>query len=217
MRNRVVLITGAPASGKSMAISELAKVASETGVLSDMYVAKRTTTSKAKPGAGLASENLYLDREAFYAATRTGAIDVHWKRTVSPDHVHAYGFSLARELDKGGVVILSANNYLDWTKHEPLQALRAEGRLMVIRIHASVNTRLKRLQDIHPKLSEMELGARMADPPAHLLPPADFVVINDPPASDSSAERLLQLVTAFRFYSLPFGGLLSADSFAQRN
>jgi ribose 1,5-bisphosphokinase PhnN len=201
MRKVAVLVNGASAAGKSRLIGGLERRAAESGVLRDLRVAKRATTRAIREAESLPSENLFLDPEAFYQATRAGTLDVHWKRQVSSDHTNRYGFSLARELDAGGVVVLSANNYLDWTRHAPLQTLRAEGRLMVIRICASLDTRLARLRGRRPPLSELEIAFRMADLPAHLLPPADHVVPNDPAFETFAEWELLRLVAAFRFSS----------------
>lgn len=199
MRKVAVLINGASASGKSRLIAGLGRRAGESGVLRDLRIAKRTTTRAARDDESLPSENLFLDGEDFYRAAQAGVLDVHWKRPISADHVNRYGFSLAREFDSGGVVILSANNYLDWTRQAPLQALRAEGSLMVIRICASLDTRLSRLRGRRPSLSQSEIGSRMADVPAHLLPPADHVVPNDPAFETFAEWELLRLVATFRF------------------
>jgi len=202
MREVAVLINGASASGKSRLIAGVEQRASESGVLRDLRIAKRTTTRAVRERETLPGENLFLDNEDFYRATQMGTLDVHWKRQISSDHVNRYGFSLARELDAGGVVILSANNYLDWARQPRLQTLRAEGRLMVVRVCASLDTRLARLRARRPMLSELEIGSRMADLPPYLLPPADHAVPNDPAFETFAEWELLRLIAAFRFTSV---------------
>jgi len=196
-----VLVNGASAAGKSRLIRDLGRITTESGVLRDIRIAQRATTRAAREAESLPEENQFLDGEAFYEATQNGALDVHWQRAISRDHINRYGFSMARELDGGGVVILSANNYLDWTKQAPLMQLRSEGRLMVVRVCASLETRLARLHARRPSLTPDEIGSRMADLPHYLLPPADHVVPNDPQFEGSASWELLRLVTAFRFSS----------------
>ena len=116
-----------------------------------------------------------------------------------------YGFALARELAAGDVVILCANNYLDWTRVALLTGLRAERRLMVVRVHASLNTRLARLRAVRPSLEEFELAHRLTDLPGDLLPPADHVVPNDAPFERSAEWELMRLIASFRFACLPSG------------
>jgi ribose 1,5-bisphosphokinase PhnN len=198
----VVLVNGASASGKSRLIAGVERLANETGVMRGVRIAKRTTTRAAREQETLPNENLFLDPEDFHLATQAGALDVHWKREISRDHVNRYGFAIARELDRGSVLILSANNYLDWEKQQPLQTLRAENRLMVVRVCASVETRLGRLRGRRPKLSDLEIASRMADLPAHLLPPADHVVPNDPEFELTAEWEMLHLISAFRFSAM---------------
>jgi ribose 1,5-bisphosphokinase PhnN len=195
----VVLINGASASGKSRLIAGVERRAVESGVFKDLRVAKRTTTRAAREAESLPHENLFLDPEDFHAAAQSGALDVHWKREISSNHVNRYGFSIERELDQGGVILLSANNYLQWTRQASLLALRDVGRLMVVRVSASPETRLGRLRARRPRLSDLEVGARMADLPPHLLPPADHVVPNDPEFERVAEWQLLELIAAFRF------------------
>jgi ribose 1,5-bisphosphokinase PhnN len=218
MQSKVVFLIGGSASGKWTVIRNLQQIGLDSGVLSDMRVAERTTTHKAfRAGAAPNDRDRYMDREAFYAATRNGTIDVHWKRTIALNQVQEYGLSLTRELDHHGLVLVSAHSSLDWTKQESLRNLRTEGRLMIVRLHASADTRLRRLNASDPKLSQEEVAARMAEPPGYLLPDPDFVILNDPPHDAYAAEKLLGHMTALRFFSLPFSGMLVARSFAARN
>ena len=217
MQSKAVLLIGASAAGKRTVIRNLQQICSDSGALSDLRVAERTTTLKARAGTEPSDQDHFMDREAFYTATRTGTIDVHWKRMVALNQVQEYGLSLARELDHDGLVLVSAHSSLDWTKQKSLRTLRTEGRLMIVRLHASVDTRLRRLNAYDPKLSQEEVAARMVEPPGYLLPDPDFVILNNPPHDAYAAEKLMGYMTALRFFSLPFSGMLVARSFAARN
>jgi ribose 1,5-bisphosphokinase PhnN len=198
----VVLVIGPSASGKSRLIAGVERLAAETGVTRGIRIAKRATTRAAREDETLPAENVFLDGEDFQRAAKSGALDVHWKREISREHINRYGFALAREMESGSVLILSANNYLNWERQPPLVALRAEGRLMVVRVCASMETRLARLRARRPKLSDLEIASRMADLPASLLSPADHVVPNDPEFERTSEWEMLRLINAFRFSAI---------------
>lgn len=199
MRDCAVLITGPTAVGKATLIKRVTMAACANSVLRDLRVAPRATTRALHDREKLSGQSIFMDGEAFYRATQAGSLDVHWRRKVSDINSERYGFSVTREFETGGVLILSANNYLDWTQQPVLQALRSEGRLMVVRIHASPDIRLARLRTWRPPLSDWEIASRMADLPADLLPPADHVVPNDPGFEAAAEWQLLQLITSFSF------------------
>jgi ribose 1,5-bisphosphokinase PhnN len=197
----VVVVNGSSASGKSRLIASVERIAEDAGVLRGVRVAQRTTTRAPREHESRPGENRHLDSEQFHAAVRAGALDVHWKRVISADHQNHYGFALARELPESGLLILPANNYLDWESQPLLMALRGEHRLMVIRVWASLGTRIARLRARRPRITEPELGSRLADLLGYLLPPADHVVPNDPEFEKSAEWEFLRLVAAFRFSS----------------
>ncbi|HEX4838217.1 MAG TPA: hypothetical protein VFV03_06820 [Solirubrobacteraceae bacterium] len=203
MSSVVVLVSGPSASGKSELIAGVERIVAETGVLRGTRVAPRTTTRPVHAPRSVPLSSGTLDLEEFHAAVCSGVLDVHWRRMLEAYMPKRYGFALARELAAGDVVILRANNYLDWRRVPLLTVLRAEGRLMVVRAHASLNTRLTRLRALRPRPEESELAHRFMDLPPELLPPADHVVRTDRPSEQSAAWDLLRLITSFRFATLP--------------
>ena len=176
----VAVLVGASASGKSRLLAGVQRIAMESGVLTGIRIVERFTTRLPRENESLRTENRHLDIESFESAVRAGQIDVHWRRAICPGQENLYGFSLAPELARNCVVVLSANNYLHWTADPLLRSLRAERRLMVIRILASDEARLARLRARQPKISASELASRMSDVPRNQLAQADHVIPNDP-------------------------------------
>lgn len=195
----VVLVNGSSASGKSTLIGCAERRSRELAVVGGLRCALRATTRPARDSESLPAENRYLDPAAFEREARAGALDVHWRRALGGGRELRYGFSAAAELEGGGVVLLSANNYLDWTAQPLLRELRAEGRLLVVRVWASRETRAARLAARTPALSATELASRLDDVPAALLPPADHVVPNDRHLEAHAEWDLLRRLAAFRF------------------
>ena len=138
----------------------------------------------------------------FEREARSGALDVHWRRMICADREIRYGFTVQPELCRGGMVVLSANNYLDWTGQPVLAALREQGRLMVVRVWASRETRRARLRSRHPALVASELASRLDDVPPGALPPADHIVPNDLPFEACAERDLLRRLAAFRLDSV---------------
>lgn len=194
-----VLLVGASASGKSLLLNQALAIADHTAVLDDVRVARRFTTRAPREKESLTIENRFLDRQTFEEGVAAGLIDVSWRRGLAQGEENRYGFGLGAELLGEGLVILSGNNYLRWYEDPMLARLRTEGRLMIIRIHASEATRLGRLRDRRPALNDAELEARMADVPPDRLPPADHVIPNDPIFQASAAWLFVQLLAMFRF------------------
>lgn len=194
-----VLIIGASASGKSRLVDGAIRISRESGVLTDVRVAKRFTTRRARASETLPIENRFLAPDVFDNGVSRGVIDVSWRRPVSMTAENHYGFSLGSELLGDGLVILSANNYLRWSEHEPLCELRRAGRLIVIRVWASPATRLARLRERQPALEPSELELRMRDVPADQLPLADYVIPNDPAFQAAAEWELVRVLTSFRF------------------
>lgn len=212
MTSIVVLVNGASASGKSRLLAGVQRIALDSGVLRDVRVAKRTTTRKARDAESLPTENHYVDEESFEETVQAGVLDVHWRRTISAAQQNRYGFALASELERDGVVLVSGNDYLDWTTQPVLSALRRQRRLMVVRVWASHETRLARLTARRPALSQVELKSRMAGVRADLLPLADHVVPNNPEFQTLAEWEFLRLIAAFRFAAGPWSDdLLSHD------
>jgi ribose 1,5-bisphosphokinase PhnN len=195
----VMLVNGASASGKSRLIAGIQSISRDSGVLREFGVAQRFTTRAARDLESLPSENHHMSAQEFAAAAESGLLDVHWKRSVSASHEIRYGFALRRELAAGGIVVLSANNYLDWTDQPQLTKLRAEGRLMVVRVMASEATRLARLGARRPKPGKEELASRMQDLPPQLLPPADHVIANDLEHQPYAEWEFMRLASSFWF------------------
>lgn len=204
MTSIVVLVNGASASGKSRLLAGVQRIALDSAVLRDVRIAQRTTTRTAREAESLPTENHYVSESAFEDAVQAGIIDVHWRRTITAARQNRYGFSLASELAHDGVVLVSANDYLDWTAQTLLSELRRQRRLMVVRILASDETRLARLLARRPPLSSDEMESRMAGVPAELLPLADHVVPNNPEFQSFAEWELMRLIAAFRFASGPW-------------
>ncbi len=196
---RVVVLNGASAAGKSRLLAGIQRIAIESRVLPGLRILQRTTTRSPRTNESLSTENRYLTHAEFEREAQAGRLDLHWRRRISTNLEHRYGFSLAPELTTGGLLVLSANNYLDWRGHPILQSLRRRNRLMIVRIWASLETRLRRLRERKPPLSAPELSARIADVPADQLPPVDFVVPNDELFQATSEWELLRLFTLFCF------------------
>ena len=170
--------------------------------------ASRRDRRRVPPDAeSLPTENQFLSSKQFEMDVQAGLIDVHWRRPIAEDHVNRYGFSLAPELTHGGVVVLSGNNYLEWRDQPLLVSLRDAGRLMVVRVHATVETRLARLLARRPALSDPEIASRMLDVPGSTLPSADHVVPNDPLFERTAEWELVRLIAAFRFATATAGAL----------
>lgn len=93
-----------------------------------------------------------------------------------------------------------------------LVQLREQGRLLLLRVFASLETRLMRLTQRRPPLSTEELDARMADIPPSELPPVDFVICNDPPFEQSSAWQFLEILNMFVFRPEQFAGEFAMDA-----
>lgn len=199
MTGVVMLVNGASASGKSRLIAGIQSISYDSGVLREFCVAQRYTTRKARENESLPSENRHMSDEQFGAAVQSGLLDVNWCRGLSADQEIRYGFALQRELSAGGIVVLSANNYLDWTTQPLLQALRGEQRLMVVRVLASESTRLSRLASRQPPPDPDELASRMKDLPPQLLPPADHVIPNDLQFQPFAEWEFMRLATGFWF------------------
>jgi ribose 1,5-bisphosphokinase PhnN len=192
----LVLVNGSSGSGKSWLIGRVERRARELAVLHGLRCATRATTRAPRERESLPAENRYLDPTAFELEAGSGAFDVHWRRLIGADHEIRYGFAVGAELGRGGVIVLSANNYLDWTAQPVLAALRREGRLTVVRVWASRETRRTRLCARQPGLAGSELAARLDDLPAHALPPADHVVPNDRPFEAHAEWDLLRWLSA---------------------
>jgi ribose 1,5-bisphosphokinase PhnN len=197
----VALLVGASASGKSRLIAAIQQISRESGALTGIRVVQRLTTRAARESESLPGENRYLTSEEFAAGVASGNIDVHWRRPLSENHENRYGFTLAPHLTQNGIVILSGNNYLNWTDDPMLQRLRRHNRLMVVRVWAARETRLARLMTRRPALSERELISRMNDVPVRRLPYADHLIPNDPQFEGTSPWDLLRLLATFRFSS----------------
>lgn len=194
-----MLVNGASASGKSRLIAGIQSISYDSGVLREFGVAQRYTTRPARDTESLPGENQHMSDEQFEAAVQSGLLDVHWNRGLSVDNEIRYGFALQRELAAGGIVVLSANNYLDWTAQPLLQSLRGEQRLMVVRVMASQATRLSRLTSRQPPPDADELASRMKDLPAQLLPPADHAIPNDLQFQPFAEWEFMRLATSFWF------------------
>jgi ribose 1,5-bisphosphokinase PhnN len=196
MKSVVVVVNGSSATGKSRLIAGVERIAADAGVLRGVGVARRATTGRPRELESRLGGERHLNDEQFEAAVRSGALDVHWMRAISADCQIRYGFALARALPESGLLILPANNYLDWTRQPSLMALRAERRLIVIRMWASLDTRAMRLRARRPSLTQLELVSRLADLPDKLLPPADHVVPNGPEFESSAEWEFLRLVAS---------------------
>lgn len=199
MNGVVILVNGASAAGKSRLIAGIEGISYDSGVLREFVVAQRFTTRPPRNRESLPSENYHMKEEQFSAAVHSGMLDVHWRRSLSPESEIRYGFALQRELAGGGIVVLSANNYLNWTSQPLLQALRSERRLMVVRVMASQTTRLERLSAREPPPGEEELASRMQDLPPQLLPPADHVIPNDIEHQPYAEWEFMRLASSFWF------------------
>lgn len=195
----VVLIVGASASGKSRLIQGAMDIAKQGGVLGDVRLAQRHTTRAARVAESLAGENEFVDGEEFERRVAVGEIDVHWARRVTADREIRYGFSLGPNLAQPGLVLLSANNYLQWQTVPVLMSLRAAGQLVVVRVFAADETRITRLRARRPVLPEDEFASRKWDVPKDELAPADHLIPNDPPFELSSPWELLNLLSAARY------------------
>lgn len=210
MNASVVLVCGASASGKSRLINGSLIAARNSGVLPGMRIIPRYTTRAARERESLPGENSHLSHEAFENCVSNGTIDVHWRRSIAQGHENRYGFALCDELDRDGMVVLSGNNYLDWSAQPLLAELRAERRLMVVRVWASPETRLDRLDARRPSLTPDELASRMTDVPTGQLPLADHVIPNDLAFQRFAEWEFINLVNSFRFSALgpeePFDG-----------
>lgn len=201
MTGVAVLVNGASASGKSRLIAGIEAISRDAGVLREVVLAKRYTTREARENESLPSENCHMDPMQFEAADGD-LLDVTWRRKISPHRDIRYGFALRREITAGGIVILSGNNYLDWTEQPVLRGLRLEGRLMVVRVWATDSTRRARLAARKPSLSEEELTSRMGDLPPSLLPPADHVIPNDEQFEPFAQWEFMRLAANFWFLRL---------------
>jgi ribose 1,5-bisphosphokinase PhnN len=197
----LVVVNGASASGKSWLIGRVRQRADELAVLGDLRCAWRATTRVPRHRESLPSENRYLDPAAFELEVKSGTLDVHWHRRISAEQEIRYGFAARAELTRGSVVVLSANNYLDWPAQPVLAELREQGRLMVVRVWASRETRQARLHARRPSLPAVELTSRLDDVTSDALPPADYVVPNDRPFEARAEWDLLRRLTAFCFSS----------------
>jgi ribose 1,5-bisphosphokinase PhnN len=200
-----VVVNGSSASGKSRLIAGVERVARESAVLRGLRCARRTTTRALRDRESLPTENRHLDPAAFELEVQSGSLDVHWRRRLSSGHEIRYGFSLDAERARGGLVILSANNYLDWMAQPLLAGLRDERRLMVVRVWASRETRHLRLRARRPALAAAELGSRLDDLRPASLPPADHVIPNDAEFEPFAEWELLRLLAAFEFSSVQAG------------
>jgi ribose 1,5-bisphosphokinase PhnN len=194
-----VLVTGASAAGKSRLLDGVVRISRDSGVLTDVRVADRFTTRRVRAKETHPSENRFLARDAFNRGVSSGTINVSWSRPISQVAENHYGFALGSEMLGDGLVVLSANNYLRWPEHEPLRDLRRAGRLIVVRIWASPATRLARLRGRRPPLEGPELELRMRDVPPDELPPADYVIPNDPAFQALAEWEFVRLLTSFRF------------------
>ena len=195
----VILVNGASAAGKSRLIAGIQTISHDSGVLREFGVAQRFTTRPPRDRESLPSENHHMKEEEFSTAVHSGMLDVHWLRSLSPESEIRYGFALQRELAAGGIVVLSANNYLDWPSQPLLRMLRSERRLMVVRVMASQTTRLERLTIREPRPSDDELASRMQDLPPQLLPPADYVIPNDVEHQPYAEWEFMRLASGFWF------------------
>jgi len=195
---RVVVLSGASASGKSRLLNGVLNISRASGVLSDMHVAKRYTTRATRENESLTVENEFLDRQAFLAAVADDDIDVSWSRPISPVMHNMYGFALRHEMRAGGLLVLSANNYLNWTEIPLLRKLREAGQLIVVRVYASEETRAQRLRQRRPPVADPELTFRLNDVPDESLPPADHVIPNDPVFQAFAEWDFARVLTMFR-------------------
>lgn len=198
----VVLVNGSSASGKSWLIGRVQRRVRELAVIGDVHCALRATTRPERERESLPSENRHLEPAAFEREVRAGALDVHWRRQISAEREIRYGFSVRAALEHD-IVLLSANNYLDWTAQPLLAALRAQGRLMVVRVWASNETRRARLSARQPPLAPAELRSRLDDVAPKRLPPADHVVPNDRAFEAHAEWDLLRRLSAFRLAATP--------------
>ncbi|MBL0003085.1 MAG: hypothetical protein IPP00_03550 [Actinomycetales bacterium] len=146
----IALVLGASASGKSRLIRRVLEIAHAGGVLRDVRCAQRFTTRATRVAESLPGENEFLESEEFRRRVSCGEIDIDWSRQVTADRANWYGFSLGPQLDLPGLVLLSANNYLDWEANPLLSELRVEGRLVVVRVYAARETREARLRERRP-------------------------------------------------------------------
>jgi len=194
----VVVLSGASASGKSRLLRGVLSISRTSGVLSDIRVPKRYTTRATRENESLTVENEFLGRQAFLAAVAAGEIDVSWRRSISPTTENLYGFALKREIDAGGLIVLSANNYLKWLEVPLLRELRDAGQLIAVRVYASEETRARRLQQRRPPVEDPELSFRLNDVPEGALPPADHVIPNDPFFQAFAAWDFARVMTMFR-------------------
>jgi ribose 1,5-bisphosphokinase PhnN len=192
----VVIVNGASGAGKSWFIGRMEERARELPALRGLRYACRSTTRAPRDRESLPSENRYLDPIVFEREAVSGGLDVHWRRTISSGREIRYGFGVAGEIAQGGVVVLSANNYLDWTAQPVLAELRQAERLVVVRVWASRATRRARLSARRPRLGASELSSRLDDVPADALPPVDYVVLNDPPFEAHVESDLLRWLAA---------------------
>jgi hypothetical protein len=195
----IALVLGASASGKSRLIRRVLEIAHAGGVLRDVRCAQRFTTRATRVAESLPGENEFLESEEFRRRVSCGEIDIDWSRQVTADRANWYGFSLGPQLDLPGLVLLSANNYLDWEANPLLSELRVEGRLVVVRVYAARETREARLRERRPPLADDEFDSRISDVPRELLPSADYLIPNDPQFEHSSAWEFLSLLTGVRY------------------
>jgi len=190
----VVLVNGPSAAGKSWLVAAVSREARRLDL--DVRCATRATTRARRERETLPGENRYLEPAEFAFEARTGALDVHWRRPLSAGRELRYGFALADQLEHG-VVVLSANNYLDWAADPLLARLRADGRLLVVRVWAPLPVREARLRNRRPAFDPVELRSRLRDVPEAALPAADHVILNAPPFEAEAEAQLLRLATAF--------------------
>jgi ribose 1,5-bisphosphokinase PhnN len=199
----LVVVNGSSGSGKSWLIGRVQQRARDLAVLDGLRCATRATTRAQRDTESLPNENRYLEPIAFDDEADSGMLDVHWRRMIHTDHEVRYGFAVDAELADGGIVVLSANNYLDWPAQPLLASLREQGRLMVVRVWASRETRRERLRARQPELNAPELASRLDDVSAQELPPADHVVPNDPPFEAHAEWDLLRWLASVRLTALP--------------
>jgi ribose 1,5-bisphosphokinase PhnN len=188
----VIVVVGGTCAGKTTLVDAVRRAAI-MGLIAGLDVPQRFVT-RAPRADDVATEAGYVTEGELDAAIASGAVYVHWRRTLEPGHSERYGFARPA----GGTrPVYSANNAIYQAGNvRPSDAL---ARALLVGVFAPEAVREHRLHVRSPALCRdrpAEAGARLADPSDSMLSHVHAVIENHGSQEAAAKHDIVSLVRA---------------------
>ena len=183
-----IVVVGGTCAGKTTLVDAVRRAA-----IAGLDIPQRFVT-RAPRADDVGAEAAYVTDAELDAAIASGAVGVHWRRTLEPGHSERYGFARPA---RGTRPVYSANNAIYQAGNvRPSDAL---ARALLVGVYAPEAVREHRLHTRSPALFRDRLAeaqARLADPSASMLSHVHAVIENHGSLEAAAKDDIVTLVRA---------------------